>query len=138
MPQGPNDRLKRNGTVVGAPKISRTVDIKIPDKEVHIMHPEEKPPSGGGTCSCHPVCTCVPVTACTCDTVSVCTCVPVRTCSCDLVCTCDSVCSTNRCACHPFVGCPAHICSCVPVCSCDGHCSTCSTCTTGGHYWYPN
>lgn len=117
MSQGPNDRLQKNGKSNGNPKILQTADIKIPDKEVHLMHPDEQPPTGG-TCSCH----------------SVCTCVPVSSCSCNLVCTCDSVCSTNTCTCHPFTGCPTHSCTCQPVCSCVGYCSTCTT----GHYWYPN
>jgi len=121
MAERPNDRLKKNGNANGKPKILSSVDIKIPDKEVHIMQPGEQAPEGGGTCSCH----------------SVCTCVPVSECSCDSVCTCDAVCSTNTCTCHPFTGCPTHTCSCQPVCSCHGHCSTCSTCSTG-HYWHPN
>ena len=114
MQEKPNDRLKRKGKSTGDPKILNSADLKIPDKEVHLMLPDETAPSGGGTCSCHSVCTCVPVTSC----------------SCNVVCTCDSVCSTNTCACNPFTGCTAHACNCQPVCS------TCSTCSTG-HYWFP-
>ena len=121
----PFDRLVKSDTTdIANPQIPKSVDIKIPDKEVHIMQHDEKPPDGGGTCSCH----------------SVCTCVPVNTCSCNMVCTCDTVCATDLCACHPFSGCSIYDCSCVPVCTCDSDCTTCttcSTCTTGGHYWYP-
>lgn len=117
MSDRPNDRITKNGTSGSQPKILSTVDIKIPDKEVHLMNQDEQAPSGG-TCSCHSVCTCMQVNNCMCDT----------------VCTCDAVCSTNTCSCHPFTGCSQHVCTCVPVCSCHGHCSTCST----GHYWHPN
>ncbi len=122
----PFDRLVKSDTTdIANPQIPKSVDIKIPDKEVHIMQHDEKPPDGGGTCSCH----------------SVCTCVPVNTCSCNMVCTCDTVCATDLCACHPFSGCSIYDCSCVPVCTCDSHCTTCSCvgyCSTGGHYWYPS
>lgn len=121
MQNRPNDRLKKNGKSNGDPKILNSIDIKIPDKEVHIMQPEEQPPAGGGTCSCH----------------SVCTCVPVSECSCDSVCSCDAVCSTNTCTCNPYSGCPPHSCPCQPVCACVGDCTTCTTCSTGT-YWYPN
>lgn len=134
MSQGPNDRLKKRATNNGRPKIGNTVEIKIPDKEIYLMRPDEKPPEGGGTCSCH----------------SVCACVPVSTCTCDLVCTCDSVCSTNTCACNPFDSnlCPVHDCTCQPVCSCEGHggcpgygCPAVCTChpvCTCNPYIYPN
>ena len=55
MQDQPNDRLKKNGQSNGNPKIINSVDIKIPDKEVHIMQPGEKAPDGGGSCSCHSV-----------------------------------------------------------------------------------
>jgi hypothetical protein len=123
----PNDRIIAMGKEMGTdPQINKSVTLKIPDKEVYIMQPGEKPPPGGGgstggTCSCN----------------SVCTCVPVSSCNCNMVCTCDTVCSTNLCACNPYSQCATNVCTCVPVCSCDSHCSTCSTCTTGGHYWHP-
>jgi hypothetical protein len=117
MADKPNDRLKPNGSssISGTPRISRTVEIKIPDKEVHLKSPDEEG-AADGTCSCHSVCTCVPVAAC----------------NCHAVCVCDSVCSTNACSCHPFEDTVCqHICTCQPVCS------TCTTgCSTG--YWYPN
>jgi len=112
----PDDRPKSDSTKTGQkPSVNKSVNLKIPDKEVYIMNTTEKPPTGSGTCSCN----------------SVCTCVPVQSCTCNMVCTCDSVCSTNLCSCNPFAGCTGHSCTCVPVCS------TCSTCSTGV-YWYPN
>lgn len=114
MKNRPNDRLDKRSTGKDNPKILNTLDLKIPDKEVHLMHPDEKAPTGSGTCSCNSVCTCVPVSGC----------------NCNMVCTCDSVCATNLCACNPYSGCTPHTCSCVPVCTCHGHCST--------GYWYPN
>lgn len=115
----PNDRIKKSGTANGDPRILNSVDIKIPDKEIHLMKQDEQAPTGGGTCSCHSVCSCVPVSGC----------------NCNMVCTCDAVCNTNTCACHPFTGCPTHSCNCQPVCStcttCSTTCTTCSTtCTT--------
>jgi hypothetical protein len=66
----PYDRLVKSDTTdIANPQIPKSVDIKIPDKEVHIMQHDEKPPDGGGTCSCHSVCTCVPVNTCTCNMV---------------------------------------------------------------------
>jgi hypothetical protein len=123
MQTKPNDRLKKNGSSNGNPKIINSINLKIPDKEVHIMQSDEKAPTSG-TCSCHSVCSCVPVSQCNCNN----------------VCTCDAVCSTNTCPCNPFTGCPGHSCSCQPVCT---TCSTCSTCTTGCScipvtYYYPN
>jgi hypothetical protein len=106
----PDDRPK-SGSAKSAqtPSVNKSVNLKIPDKEMYIMNVNEKAPTGNGTCSCNSVCTCVPVESCTCN----------------MVCTCDSVCSTNTCACNPFAGCTGHACTCVPVCS------TCTTCTTG-------
>ncbi len=118
MSDKPNDRIQKGSPAGDQPKILSTVELKIPDKEMHLMNPDEKAP-GGGTCSCYPVCSCVPVTSCTCDT----------------VCTCDAVCSTDTCSCHPFSGCSQHVCTCVPVCTCHG---VCSTCCVGAGYWYPN
>jgi len=138
----PNDRLKKNGETNGTPRILAAAEIKIPDKEVHIIQETEKAPSTG-TCSCN----------------SVCTCVPVMTCTCDLVCTCDSVCVTNP---YPssHYGCSPHTCNCEPVCSCDEYTCGCVgyTCSCVGNictcqsvcscvrdcicntvsYWYPN
>ncbi|MCX6227533.1 MAG: hypothetical protein NTV01_22820 [Bacteroidia bacterium] len=108
----PDDRLKPDGKKSAqSATVNKSVNLKIPDKELHIMNVDEKAPDGSGTCSCN----------------SVCTCVPVDSCSCNMVCTCDSVCSTNLCACNPFDDCN-HTCSCV---------ATCSTCCVGV-YWYPN
>ncbi len=125
MGDKPNDRLKKIERAGDSPEILASANIKIPDKEMHLMQPDEESPSVGGTCACN----------------SVCTCVPVSSCQCDEVCTCDSVCSTNSCTCHPYSGCSTHSCTCQPVCTCHGHCATCTTCTTcttGGHYWHPN
>jgi len=113
----PNDRLKKNGKTGDMPKILASAEIKIPDKEVHIMQPDEKAPEGGGICACH----------------SVCTCVPVATCACDMVCSCDSVCSTNISPCYTVYGCPEHICNCQPVCRCYINCLCLII-----DYWYPN
>ncbi len=124
----PDDRLKKLGAGKGTPKILGLVDIKIPDKEVHLMQPNETPPTGGGTCSCH----------------SVCNCVPVSSCSCNLVCACDAVCSTNTCTCNPFTGCSTHTCTCQPectTCSCQSTGCSCQTtiCTCiPVTYHYPN
>ncbi len=120
MGDKPDDRLKKTGRAGDSPEILASADIKIPDKEIHLMQPDEDA-LYKGTCSCHSVCTCVPVTSCQCDE----------------VCSCDSVCATNTCTCHPYSGCASHDCTCQPVCTCHGHCSTCSTCSTG-HYWHPN
>ena len=127
----PNDRLKILSNTQEDPLLSDSLDIKIPDKEMHIMHSDEGPVNEGcetetvGSCSCH----------------SVCTCVPVSSCSCDMVCTCDQVCATDNCSCHPFSGCPTHTCSCNPVCTCDNVCTCQDYCTTCAcltiHYWYP-
>ncbi|QTA82825.1 Uncharacterized protein dnl_52100 [Desulfonema limicola] len=111
----PKDRIKRTGTSQQEPKILASAEIKIPDKEIQIMSPDEAAP-GEGTCSCH----------------SVCSCVPVSSCSCHMVCTCDSVCSTNACSCNPVSGCDTYTCTCQPVCSCVGH----SCCV--GVYFYPS
>jgi hypothetical protein len=110
----PDDRLKPDlNTSDQTPVVNKSVNLKIPDKEMHIVNVEEKAATGTyETCSCNSVCTCVPVASCTCN----------------MVCTCDSVCSTNLCACNPFTGCPTHTCSCAPV----------STGGGGGGYWYPN
>lgn len=130
--KSPKDRIIKTGEIkLNNPEIGDTIKLKIPDKEVHIMQPGEKPPEGGGgtdggTCSCHSVCTCVPVSSCTCN----------------MVCTCDTVCSTDLCACHPYTGCPTHAddCTCysVSACTCVGDTgSSCSSCSSCGGYWYP-
>lgn len=126
MAKKPNDRLKKTGKDTGKPQILKVSGIKIPDKEIQVMTGDEKPPkevSGGQTCSCHSVCTCVPVTEC----------------SCHQVCTCDSVCSGNDCTCHPFEACSSHSCS--PHSGCAGNCcvgnTSCSSCSSCA-YWYPN
>lgn len=110
MLQGPDDRPKKRGKRNGAPKIERTANLRVPDKEMHIMRPDEGPPEGGGTCACHSVCTCVPVTSCPCD----------------VVCACDTVCATNTCACDAFHN---PLCACDPQCTCEGVCSGHSICT---------
>ena len=126
MAQIPDDRLKKAGQDTTNPQIHKVAGIKIPDKEVQIMTGDEEKPediSGGQTCSCHSVCTCVPVTSCTCHQ----------------VCTCDSVCSGNDCTCHPFEACSTHVCS--PHSGCSTHCCVghgCSSCSSCGGYWYPN
>ena len=108
MAKGPNDRIKSAGKKSGTPKIFQAINIKIPDKEVHLMQPSESAPEGGGTCSCH----------------SVCSCVPVSDCNCDMVCTCDAVCNSNNCTCNKYYGCTGHMCACQPECSHGGGCST--------------
>ena len=55
MKKKPNDRLIKTGNTKDHPIILASADIKIPDKEVHLMNPDEKPPEGDGTCSCHSV-----------------------------------------------------------------------------------
>lgn len=114
MSNGPDDRIKKTNAEQSKPEIKKAVEIKVPGREVHIMQPDETNPGDKGTCSCHSVCTCVPVTEC----------------SCHVVCTCDSVCATNTCTCHPHSG--GGTCGCQPVCTCHGH----SCCV--GVYWYPN
>jgi hypothetical protein len=88
----PNDRLVVNDTIRNAninnPRILKSAELKIPDKEISVLQNDENKP-GSGTCACNSVCSCVPVTSCSCDT----------------VCTCDSVCSANTCTCNPFAGC---------------------------------
>jgi hypothetical protein len=109
MTDKPDDRIKPNGQIAGTPRIVRTAEIKIPDKEVHIKTPGAEEPDDG-VCGCYPVCSYVPVAAC----------------NCDAVCSCDSVCATDACACHPFDACASHLCTCQP------ECTTCTTgCTTG-------
>ena len=124
MANGPNDRIKKTKNTYGNPKILNSLDIKIPDKEMHLMHPDEEAPAGGGTCSCH----------------SVCSCVPVSECDCHMVCTCDAVCNSNDCTCNPFTGCQPHNCNCQPDCACTGTCSCTGTICTcvPVTYYYPN
>lgn len=114
MPEGPDDRPKKGGKRAGTPRVLRSARIRVPDKEMFLMRPDDGPPPEG-TCSCH----------------SVCACVPVSTCPCDTVCSCDAVCAANTCACDAFDN---------PLCTCDPQCACQNVC--GGHcslvYWYPN
>jgi hypothetical protein len=107
MSSKPNDRLMKNGKAGDEPMIVASASIRIPDKEVHIKRADEGPPPTG-TCSCHPVCTCVPVSSCSCD--MVCTCDTVCTCQNHTICTCDTVCTCQN---HTICTCQSHtICTC--------------------------
>jgi len=100
--QKPNYRLKPSDDKndISKPRIEAIVNLSKPNMEMHV----EKPPTTGApdVCTGNPLCYCVGVGNCSCDSV----------CGCDNVCTKDPTCPcvSDSCSCNPY--CTCHVVCC--------------------------